>query len=110
MWYAVAVRALRGLVRGARVPGGVIAQDFDLRGILTANKLSKFRVSEQEGGAAGTIRAERARARGGPVRRRERLAQRHRAWHDPFVPQAVHYPRSGVRPVYLSGNMTKCRE
>jgi hypothetical protein len=32
----VAVRALRGLVRGARAPGGVIAQDFDLRGILAA--------------------------------------------------------------------------
>jgi hypothetical protein len=38
MWYAVVVRALRGLVRGARVPGGVIAQDFDLRGILTADR------------------------------------------------------------------------
>jgi hypothetical protein len=32
----VAVRALRGLVRGARAPGGVIAHDFDLRGILAA--------------------------------------------------------------------------
>jgi hypothetical protein len=48
------VRTLCGLVRGARAPGGVIAQDFDLRGILTANKLSKFRVSELGSGAAGT--------------------------------------------------------
>ena len=52
MWCAVAVGALRGLVPGARTPGGVIVQDFDLRGILTANKLSKFRVSELWGGAA----------------------------------------------------------
>jgi hypothetical protein len=32
----VAVGALRGLVRGARGPGSVVAQDFGLRGILTA--------------------------------------------------------------------------
>jgi hypothetical protein len=60
--------ALRGLVRGAGGPGGVIEQDFGFRGILTANKLSKFRGSEPGGGAAGTIRAERARARGAPAR------------------------------------------
>jgi hypothetical protein len=36
MWCAVAVGALRGLVPGARTPGGVIVQDFDLRGIFTA--------------------------------------------------------------------------
>jgi len=59
----VAVRALRGLVRGADGQGGVIEQDFGLRGILTANKLSKFRVSKLGSAAAGTIRAERARAR-----------------------------------------------
>ena len=59
----MAVRALRGLVRGADGPDGVIEQDFGFRGILTANKLSKFRVSEPGGGAGGTIRAERARAR-----------------------------------------------
>jgi hypothetical protein len=35
----VAVRALRGLVRGADGPDGVIEQDFGFRGILTANKL-----------------------------------------------------------------------
>jgi hypothetical protein len=52
--------ALRGLVRGAGGPGDVIEQDFGFRGILTANKLSKFRVSELGSGAAGTIRAERA--------------------------------------------------
>jgi hypothetical protein len=57
------VRALCGLVRGARGPGGVIAQDFGLRGILTANKLPEFRVSELGSGAAGTIRAERAHTR-----------------------------------------------
>jgi len=63
MWCAVAVGALCWVVRGTRGLGGVFAQDFGLRGILTANKLSKFRVSELGSGAAGTIRAERARAR-----------------------------------------------
>jgi hypothetical protein len=32
----VAVRALRGLVRGAGGQGGVIERDFGFRGILTA--------------------------------------------------------------------------
>ncbi len=62
-WCAVAVRALRGLVRGAHAPVGVIAQDFGLRGISAAYKLRNFRVNELGGGATGTIRAERARAR-----------------------------------------------
>jgi hypothetical protein len=57
------VRALRGLVRGACGQGGVIERDFGFRGILTANKLSKFRVSELGSGVAGIIRAERTRGR-----------------------------------------------
>ena len=62
-WCAVAVSALRGLVRGARAPGGVIAQDFGFRGSSAAYKLRNFRVSELGSRAAWTIRAERARAR-----------------------------------------------
>jgi hypothetical protein len=38
--------ALRGLVRGAGGQGGVTERNFGFRGILTANKRSKFRVSE----------------------------------------------------------------
>jgi hypothetical protein len=64
----VRVRALRGLVRGAGGPDGAIEQDFGFRGILTAYYLSKFRGSELGNGAAGTIRAERARTRGDPAR------------------------------------------
>ena len=69
---------MRGLVRGAPGAGGVIAQVFGLRGILTANKLSKFRVSELGSGAARTIRAERARAevrRGGGSDRLNRIVR-----------------------------------
>jgi hypothetical protein len=40
----------------------MIVKDFDFRGILTANKLSKYRDHGPGGGAAGTTRTERARA------------------------------------------------
>jgi hypothetical protein len=49
---------------GARRPRagrGEIEQDFVFHGILTANKLSKFRENAPGRGAARTIRAERAR-------------------------------------------------
>jgi hypothetical protein len=46
---------LSGQGVGARAGRGMIAQDFDLRGSLTANKLSNFRESGSGQGAAGTI-------------------------------------------------------
>ena len=75
--------AMRGLARGARAAPagrpsggrGVIAQDFVFLGILTANKLSKFRengpgrgLATAERGAEGTIRTERARGPGTKAR------------------------------------------
>jgi hypothetical protein len=42
--------------RCPRVERGVIAQDFDFRGILTANKLSEFRENRPGRGVAWTIR------------------------------------------------------
>ena len=101
MWCAVAVGALCWVLRGARGPGGVFAQDFGLRGILTANKLSKFRVSELGSGAAGTIRAERARARRSGAE----------AARNPSCPAAFREARSashrGVRGVVPPGDMTR---
>ena len=46
---------LSGQGAGARAGRGIIAQDFDLCGSLTANKLSNFRESGSGQGAAGTI-------------------------------------------------------
>jgi hypothetical protein len=103
------VRALRGLVRGARAPGGVIAQDFGFRGILTANKLSKFRASELgavppgQSGRNGHARAE-VRPGGGSAG----LNGIARGTIPSYVGQFI-YPNSGVRLLYLSGNMTKCQ-
>jgi hypothetical protein len=97
---------------GARPPralGGVIAQDFGFRGILTANKLSKFRVSELGAVPPGTIRAERARARrSGPGGGSAGLNGIARGTIPSYVGQFI-YPSSGVRPLYLSSNMTKCQ-
>jgi 5-(carboxyamino)imidazole ribonucleotide mutase len=62
-WCAVDVMTMRALGRAARArSAALIAQDFVFHGILTANKLSKFREKRPDPGAARTIRAERARA------------------------------------------------
>jgi hypothetical protein len=59
----VLVRAVRGLGRGAAPEREMIAKNFGFHGILTANKLSKYRDHGQEGleQARGVGLADRAK-------------------------------------------------